>query len=140
MTILNALAGLSIPVYGDGLQMRSWLYVVDTCNAIKRVLEAGAIGCVYNIGTAEQKNNLAVIIEICDVLDEIYPKRFGSSYRSQIQHVADRRGHDQSYLMSSQKARVELDWKPVETFSSGIRKTILWYVKEKFSEHILKLQ
>ena len=126
LVIVNALAGKPLPVYGDGQQVRDWLYVRDHCSAIRRVLEAGKLGETYNIGGHNEKQNLEVVHTICDLLDEMVPK--AGSYRDQITYVTDRPGHDRRYAIDASKMSAELDWQPQETFESGIRKTVLWYL------------
>lgn len=127
LIIANARAGKPLPIYGDGQQIRDWLYVKDHCAAIRRVLADGCIGETYNIGGWNEKSNLDVVYALCDVLDELAP-RAGGSYRQQITYVADRPGHDRRYAIDARKIERELGWKPVETFESGLRKTIEWYL------------
>jgi dTDP-glucose 4,6-dehydratase len=127
LIITNARAGKPLPIYGDGQQVRDWLYVSDHCAAIRRVLEAGKPGEVYNIGGWNEKANLDVVHTLCDILDELDPKAAGS-YRDQITYVADRPGHDRRYAIDARKIERELGWKPVETFDTGIRKTVRWYL------------
>jgi dTDP-glucose 4,6-dehydratase len=137
LMIVNALAGEKLPVYGDGMQVRDWLFVHDHCSAIRRVLEAGQIGEVYNIGGWNEKPNIEIVHTICDLLDEIRPRPDGKSYRVQIQSVTDRPGHDRRYAIDAQKIERELGWKPAETFATGIRKTIDWYLQnEPWIEHV----
>ena len=126
--IVNALAGKPLPVYGDGMQIRDWLYVKDHCSAIRRVLEAGRLGETYNIGGWNEKPNIEIVRRICDLLDELRPKADGSSYTAQITHVTDRPGHDRRYAIDTHKIERELGWKPAETFETGIRKTVQWYL------------
>lgn len=128
LVILNALAGKVLPIYGDGLQIRDWLYVKDHCSAIRRVLDAGRLGETYNVGGWNEKTNLEVVHKICSILDELQPKADGSQYASQITYVKDRPGHDRRYAIDASKLGRELAWKPAETFESGIRKTIEWYL------------
>ena len=128
LMIVNALAGKPLPVYGDGLQIRDWLYVRDHCSAICRVLEAGQIGQVYNVGGWNEKANIEIVHTICDLLDELRPRSDRKSYRSQISHVTDRPGHDRRYAIDASRLYQELGWKPAETFESGIRKTVRWYL------------
>jgi dTDP-glucose 4,6-dehydratase len=150
LCILNALAGKPLPLYGDGKQIRDWLYVKDHCSAIRRVLEAGRIGEVYNIGGCNEKTNIEIVHTICDILDELRPLNPASgewqvgsgkdlpplstphspltTYRSLITYVADRPGHDRRYAIDASKLARELAWKPEETFGSGIRKTVMWYL------------
>lgn len=127
LMITNALAGKSLPIYGDGQQIRDWLYVGDHCAAIRRVLEAGMPGETYNIGGANEKTNLEVVHTLCDILDALMPKKEGS-YREQIEYVTDRLGHDRRYAIDARKIERELGWKPTESFSSGILKTVQWHL------------
>ncbi len=128
LMIVNALAGKALPIYGDGRQVRDWLYVSDHCSAIRRVLEAGRPGEVYNIGGWNEKTNLEIVHTLCELLDELQPCANGQSYRSQITHVTDRPGHDRRYAIDARKIERELGWRPAETFDTGIRKTIEWYL------------
>jgi len=127
LVIANARAGKPLPIYGDGQQVRDWLYVRDHCAAIRQVLAGGRLGETYNIGGWNEKANLEVVTRLCDILDELDPKEQGS-YRDQITFVADRPGHDRRYAIDARKIERELGWKPVETFDSGIRKTVEWYL------------
>lgn len=129
LLIVNALAGKKLPIYGDGQQVRDWLYVTDHCSAIRRVLEAGKFGEVYNIGGWNEKTNLEIVHQVCALLDEFRPLGDGQSYSNQITHVADRPGHDRRYAIDARKIEQELGWKPAETFESGIRKTVIWYLE-----------
>jgi dTDP-glucose 4,6-dehydratase len=128
LCIHNALAGKPLPIYGDGQQRRDWLYVGDHCSAIRRVLEAGQVGEVYNVGGWNEKANLEVVTTLCDMLDTLSPRPDGRPYRNQIAFVADRPGHDRRYAIDASKLERELGWKPAETFESGIRKTVRWYL------------
>lgn len=132
LIIHNALSGKALPVYGDGLQIRDWLYVSDHCSAIRRVLEAGRVGEVYNIGGLNEKANIDIVHTLCDILDELQPRKEadgkGSNYRDLIHYVKDRPGHDRRYAINASKIEQELDWRPSETFESGIRKTVQWYL------------
>ena len=128
LMIVNALGGKNLPVYGDGMQIRDWLYVKDHCSAIRRVLEAGKVGQVYNIGGWNEKPNIEIVKTICTLLDELRPKTDGTSYSQQITYVTDRPGHDRRYAIDASKIHNELGWKPAETFDSGIRKTVQWYL------------
>jgi len=128
LLIVNALAGKPLPIYGDGQQVRDWLYVTDHCSAIRRVLEAGSPGEVYNIGGWNEKTNLEIVHTVCDLLDELRPRPDSISYRQQIAHVADRPGHDRRYAIDARKIQRELGWVPAETFETGIRKTVAWYL------------
>jgi dTDP-glucose 4,6-dehydratase len=128
LMILNALNGQALPVYGDGRNVRDWLYVTDHCSAIRRVLEAGAVGETYNIGGWNEKTNLEVVHTLCDILDELSPRAGAKSYRDQMQFVKDRPGHDRRYAIDASKVERELGWRPAETFDSGIRKTVRWYL------------
>ena len=128
LMIVNALAGKPLPVYGDGLQVRDWLYVKDHCSAIRRVLEVGRLGETYNVGGWNEKPNIEIVYTVCALLDELRPKGDGSSYKTQITHVPDRPGHDRRYAIDARKIERELGWKPAETFETGIRKTVQWYL------------
>ena len=157
LVIINALAGKPLPIYGDGQQIRDWLYVKDHCSAIRRVLEAGRVGEVYNIGGGNEKPNIEIVHTVCDILDELRPLNPGSgnwavesrklevgsggeslplptphspltTYHSLITHVADRPGHDRRYAIDAGKIEHELGWKPAESFETGIRKTVQWYL------------
>lgn len=132
--ILNALAGKSLPVYGNGLNIRDWLYVSDHCSAIRCVLENGHPGEVYNIGGNNEKNNLTVVNKICEILDQLRPLSSNLSYKQYIQFVKDRPGHDQRYAIDSSKLQKELGWKPAENFESGLSKTISWYVNQYLTQ------
>jgi dTDP-glucose 4,6-dehydratase len=131
LMIVNALAGKPLPIYGDGRQVRDWLYVKDHCAAIRRVLEAGKPGETYNVGGWNEKPNIEIVHAVCDLLDEMSPKAGGGSYREQIAHVDDRPGHDRRYAIDAGKIERELGWKPAETFESGIRKTVRWYLDHR---------
>lgn len=128
LVILNARAGKPLPIYGDGQQIRDWLYVKDHCSAIRRVLEAGQLGETYNVGGWNEKANLDVVNTICALLDELSPRADGQSYAEQITFVTDRPGHDRRYAIDARKLERELGWKPAETFETGIRKTVQWYL------------
>ncbi|MBB6486727.1 dTDP-glucose 4,6-dehydratase [Rhizobium lusitanum] len=128
LVILNALLGKNLPIYGDGQQIRDWLYVRDHCSAIRRVLQEGKIGETYNVGGWNEKPNLDVVHAICAILDELKPKADGGRYSDQIVFVKDRPGHDRRYAIDAGKLERELGWKPQETFETGIRKTIEWYL------------
>jgi dTDP-glucose 4,6-dehydratase len=128
LVIHNALAGKALPIYGDGQQIRDWLYVTDHCSAIRRVLEAGQPGETYNIGGWNEKANLDVVNTLCAILDELQPRADGKSYKEQITFVKDRPGHDRRYAIDATKIERELGWKPAETFETGIRKTVRWYL------------
>ena len=128
LMIVNALAGKPLPVYGDGQQIRDWLYVKDHCSAIRRVLEAGQPGEVYNVGGWNEKPNIDIVHTVCALLDELQPKAAGGSYSAQITFVTDRPGHDRRYAIDASKIERDLGWKPAETFDTGIRKTVSWYL------------
>ena len=128
LMIVNALAGKPLPVYGDGMQVRDWLYVADHCSAIRRVLAAGKPGEVYNVGGWNEKPNIDIVHTVCSLLDELKPLADGKSYREQIAFVTDRPGHDRRYAVDAGKIERELGWRPSETFDTGIRKTIVWYL------------
>jgi len=129
LIIVKALEGEDLPVYGDGNQIRDWLYVTDHCCAIRTVLAAGNPGQTYNIGGWNEKTNLEIVHGICALLDELSPRTDGQPYKSQIKHVADRPGHDRRYAINAGKIERELGWKPAETFETGIRKTVCWYLE-----------
>ncbi|BEG76734.1 dTDP-glucose 4,6-dehydratase [Achromobacter xylosoxidans] len=128
LVIHNALAGKPLPIYGDGQQIRDWLYVKDHCTAIRRVLADGKLGETYNIGGWNEKANLEVVHTLCALLDELSPRADGKPYKDQITFVKDRPGHDQRYAIDASRLERELGWKPAETFESGIRKTVQWYL------------
>ena len=128
LVIHNALAGKPLPIYGDGRQVRDWLYVGDHCAAIRRVLEAGVPGEVYNVGGASEMANIDVVHTLCGILDELQPRADGRSYREQITFVKDRPGHDRRYAIDATKIATTLGWRPAETFASGIRRTVRWYL------------
>jgi dTDP-glucose 4,6-dehydratase len=128
LIIVNALAGKPLPVYGDGLQVRDWLYVKDHCSAIRRVLAAGRVGEIYNVGGCNEKPNIEIVHTVCTLLDELQPRSDCASYKTLITFVQDRPGHDRRYAIDAGKIERELGWKPMETFESGIRKTVQWYL------------
>ena len=128
LLIVNSLAGKPLPVYGDGQQVRDWLYVKDHCSAIRRVLADGRVGETYNVGGWNEKPNLDIVHTVCDLLDELQPRADGKPYREQITYVQDRPGHDRRYAIDARKLERELGWKPAETFETGIRKTVQWYL------------
>ena len=131
LCILNALGGKPLPVYGDGQQIRDWLYVTDHCSAIRRVLAAGRIGETYNIGGWNEMANLSVVNLLCELLDRLKPRADGLSYGQQITFVTDRPGHDRRYAIDAGKLARELGWKPAETFDSGLEKTVRWYLEHQ---------
>jgi dTDP-glucose 4,6-dehydratase len=131
LVIHNALAGKPLPVYGDGQQIRDWLFVQDHCRAIRRVLNAGRSGETYNVGGCNEETNLEVVHTLCATLDELQPRDDGASYKIQIEFVKDRLGHDRRYAINARKIERELGWRPVETFESGIRKTVRWYLDNR---------
>jgi len=128
LMIVNALAGKPLPVYGDGQQIRDWLYVKDHCSAIRRVLEAGKPGETYNVGGWNEKPNLDIVNTVCALLDEFRPRSDKKRYADQITYVTDRPGHDRRYAIDASKIEQELGWRPAETFETGIRKTVQWYL------------
>jgi dTDP-glucose 4,6-dehydratase len=128
LMIVNALAGKPLPVYGDGMQVRDWLYVKDHCSAIRRVLEAGRLGEAYNVGGWNEKPNIEIVKTVCALLDELRSRADGKPYAEQITYVTDRPGHDRRYAIDARKLEAELGWKPAETFDTGIRKTVAWYL------------
>ena len=129
LMIVNALAGKPLPVYGDGMQVRDWLFVKDHCSAIRRVLEAGRVGETYNVGGWNEKPNIEIVKTVCALLGELRPRADGQSYETQITYVKDRPGHDRRYAIDATKIHRELGWKPAETFDTGIRKTVQWYLE-----------
>jgi dTDP-glucose 4,6-dehydratase len=129
--IVNALAGKPLPVYGDGQQVRDWLFVKDHCSAIRRVLEAGKLGEVYNVGGWNEKPNIEIVQRVCALLDEMSPRKDGKHYLEQVTYVTDRPGHDRRYAIDAGKIERELGWKPAETFETGIRKTVAWYLEHQ---------
>ena len=135
LVIHNALAGKPLPIYGDGQQIRDWLYVKDHCSAIRRVLEAGRVGETYNVGGGNEKANLDVVHTLCDILDKLAPPATYhlpfATYRSLITFVKDRPGHDRRYAIDAGKLERELGWKSQETFETGIRKTVAWYLENQ---------
>ncbi|MBU6504912.1 MAG: dTDP-glucose 4,6-dehydratase, partial [Betaproteobacteria bacterium] len=137
LMIHNALKGKALPVYGDGQNVRDWLYVTDHCSAIRRVLEAGCPGETYNIGGNSERTNLQVVHALCDALDRQSPAKNGS-YRELIQFVKDRPGHDRRYAIDARKIRQELGWTPSESFESGLQKTVAWYLTHAdWTEHVV---
>ncbi len=128
LMIVNALAGKPLPVYGDGMQIRDWLYVKDHCSAIRRVLHGGRLGETYNIGGWNEKPNLEIVHTVCALLDDLRPRADARPYKGQITYVKDRPGHDRRYAIDAGKIERELGWRPAETFDSGIRKTVAWYL------------
>ncbi|MDH0681969.1 dTDP-glucose 4,6-dehydratase [Achromobacter animicus] len=135
LVIHNALAGKPLPIYGDGQQIRDWLYVKDHCSAIRRVLDQGKLGETYNVGGWNEKANLDVVNTLCELLDELSPRADGQSYKQQITFVKDRPGHDRRYAIDAGKLERELGWRPAETFESGIRKTVQWYLDNQAWVH-----
>ncbi|MBS1186813.1 MAG: rfbB [Burkholderiaceae bacterium] len=132
--VAHALAGEPLPIYGDGEQVRDWLYVSDHCAALRRVLEAGRIGDSYNIGGNCERTNLQVLDALCRLLDELAPQTApAGGYRALIAHVADRPGHDRRYAMNTGKIERELGWRPVVAFDDGLRQTVAWYLKQSES-------
>ena len=128
LMIVNALVGKSLPVYGDGQQIRDWLYVKDHCSALRRVLEAGQAGETYNVGGCNEMPNLDIVHTVCALLDQLMPRADGKPYKNQIAFVTDRPGHDRRYAIDARKIEQQLGWKPAETFATGIRKTVQWYL------------
>jgi len=128
LVIHNALAGKPLPIYGDGMQVRDWLYVQDHCSAIARVLQAGRLGETYNVGGWNEKPNIEVVRTLCSLLDGLQPRADGQSYAAQITYVKDRAGHDRRYAIDARKIEQELGWRPQETFETGLRKTVAWYL------------
>ncbi len=128
LMIVNAQAGKPLPVYGDGQQIRDWLYVKDHCSAIRQVLAKGRLGETYNIGGWNEKPNIEIVHTVCALLDELRPRTDGKPYKEQISYVTDRPGHDKRYAIDASKIKNELGWAPAETFETGIRKTVQWYL------------
>jgi dTDP-glucose 4,6-dehydratase len=128
LMILNALEGKPLPVYGDGRNVRDWLFVEDHCSAIRRVLESGRVGETYNIGGHSERANIDVVTTVCDILDELQPDAILGSRRKLIAYVRDRPGHDRRYAIDATKIALELNWHPAQQFESGIRKTIEWFL------------
>jgi len=129
LCILNALNDKPLPIYGDGHQIRDWIYVKDNCSAIREILRHGQIGETYNVGGWNEKTNLEVVKTLCAILDELKPKSNGKSYSDQITFVKDRPGHDRRYAIDASKLKCELGWRPQETFETGLRKTVIWYLE-----------
>ena len=128
LVIHNALKGKALPVYGDGSNIRDWLYVGDHCNAISTVLKGGEPGEAYNIGGNEERRNIDLVLSLCAVLDEMQPRKDGKSYAEQITFITDRPGHDRRYAIDATKIASELGWQPVHNFASGLRDTVSWYL------------
>ena len=128
LVIRNAIEGSPLPIYGDGLQVRDWLYVADHCEAIATVLDRGVVGRTYNIGGHSEKTNLDVVHSICGILDRLRPRADGRPYASQIEFVRDRPGHDRRYAIDTSRIESELAWRPAETFEGGIARTVKWYL------------
>lgn len=138
LIIHNALAGKPLPIYGDGKNVRDWLYVEDHCRALHTVMLKGSLGETYNIGGSCERQNIQIVKTVCSILDEIRPKADGAKYESQITYVKDRPGHDRRYAIDAGKIKKELGWQPQETFESGIRKTVEWYLNHQpWIENIL---
>jgi dTDP-glucose 4,6-dehydratase len=138
LCILNALNGKPLPIYGDGKQIRDWLYVKDHCSAIREVLKQGQIGETYNVGGWNEKTNLEVVETLCAILDELKPKSDGKSYADQVIFVKDRPGHDRRYAIDASKLERDLGWRPQETFETGLRKTVIWYLEnETWVNHVV---
>jgi len=128
LVLHNAMSGKDIPIYGDGLQIRDWLFVIDHCNAINAVLKTGKIGEMYNIGGLNEKTNIEIVNLLCETLDDLLPKSDATSYKSQIIYVKDRAGHDKRYAINASKIENDINWYPTETFETGIKKTVEWYL------------
>ena len=128
LIIFNALNNISIPIYGNGLQIRDWLYVKDHCLAIMRILDHGKIGETYNIGGKCEITNLDLVNKICEILDKKIPCKHHASYKNLISFVKDRPGHDIRYSINSSKIENDIKWKPIETFETGLDKTVNWYL------------
>ncbi len=137
--IRSALHGNAIPVYGEGANVRDWLYVEDHARALVMLLENGCPGQTYNVGGGAEKSNLSLVKTICDLLDQIKPRKDGSSYNDLISFVTDRPGHDFRYAIDSSRIQKELGWRPEETFTTGIKKTVNWYLRNQaWVEQVLK--
>jgi dTDP-glucose 4,6-dehydratase len=138
LCLMNALNGKPLPIFGDGLQIRDWLYVKDHCSAIRVVLEKGRVGNTYNVGGCNEKTNLEVVNTLCEILDETKPNLNGKSYKDQITFIKDRPGHDRRYAIDAKKLERELGWKPKETFETGLRKTVEWFLgNQNWVSHVL---
>jgi dTDP-glucose 4,6-dehydratase len=138
LCILNAINGKSLPIYGDGQQIRDWLYVKEHCSAIREILKHGQIGETYNVGGSGEKTNLEVVETLCDILDKLKPNASGKSYREQITFVKDRPGHDKRYAIDASKLERELGLRPQENFETGLCKTVLWYLeREAWVDHVV---
>ncbi len=138
LCILNALKGKPLPIYGNGQQVRDWLYVKDHSAAIREILKQGHMGETYNVGGQNEKTNLEVVETLCAILDELKPKSNGKSYADQITFVKDRLGHDRRYAIDASKLEHDLGWRPQETFETGLRKTVLWYLEnETWMDHVV---
>jgi dTDP-glucose 4,6-dehydratase len=131
LMITNAIAGKPLPIYGDGLNVRDWLYVADHCTGVLRVLEGGTQGETYNIGGNHEETNIEIVDTLCSILDKTAPKQSGASYAEQKTFVVDRLGHDRRYAIDCSKMQKELCWKPTETFESGIQKTVAHYLADQ---------
>ncbi|KQU97727.1 dTDP-glucose 4,6-dehydratase [Ensifer sp. Root31] len=131
LMIVKALAGEPLPVYGNGANIRDWLFVEDHVRALQRVFEQGIPGQTYNVGGSSERRNIDVVNAICDALDQREPRNDGKSYKEQITYVPDRPGHDQRYAIDASKISSELDWEPLETFESGITRTVGWYLENR---------
>ena len=131
LMILNAIEGKALPIYGDGKNVRDWLFVEDHCHAIRLVLERGKPGETYNVGGMCERQNIQVVERICDLLDELAPHTDGASHHKQKSYVRDRPGHDRRYAINCSKIARELEWKPLESFETGLRKTVIWYLQNR---------
>ncbi len=130
--------GKPLPIYGDGQQIRDWLFVKDHCSAIRTVLAKGKLGETYNVGGWNEKANLDVVNTLCEILDTLKPRIDGASYKTQITFVKDRPGHDRRYAIDASKIERELGWKPQETFETGIHKTVVWYLQNQtWVDHVV---
>jgi dTDP-glucose 4,6-dehydratase len=139
LMIHHALSEKKLPIYGDGKNIRDWLFVIDHCSALRLILEKGKIGECYNIGGLNEKTNLEIIDTLCDILDKLKPRKDKLSYKTQISFVKDRAGHDRRYAIDASKITKELGWKPSESFETGIYKTVKWYIEnENWVEDIIK--
>ena len=138
---MNALNDKPLPIYGDGHQIRDWIYVKDHCSAIREILRHGKIGETYNVGGYNEKTNLEVVKTLCMILDQLKPKSNGKSYSDQITFVKDRPGHDKRYAIDASKLKCQLGWRSQETFETGLRKTVIWYLENlNWVNHVASIQ
>ncbi len=131
LMIGNAVAGKPLPVYGDGGNVRDWLYVADHCEAVERVVRHGRAGRTYNVGGRSERTNLEVVHLLCDIVDELLPRPDGGSRRDLVSFVTDRPGHDRRYAIDSKRIEAELGWRPTHSFEQGLRQTVAWYLEHR---------